>query len=198
MGGERSPKTSSLPSAGLNISAAPSTQYLLPDANAGVPTNSFPSLNTSPKCPPQVAHLISAPSKPACTGFTFSISTPANPVAKEGHPVPEWNFAALAKSGVAHPAQRNSPSRSSPSSMEEFGRSVPPCRRILYCDPLRIYAHSRSVLWTAYPSERLLLFIALEGAGFAAIMAAPAMLTEAFFRSDLLSTAPAASALLDE
>ena len=74
--------------------------------------------------------------------------TPGRAVAKEGQPVPESNLAADSKRGVRHPAQRNVPSLFSVSRMDEFGLSVPPLLRMLYCFPERTYCHSWSVLVT--------------------------------------------------
>jgi hypothetical protein len=86
------------------------------------------------------------------------------PSPNEGQPVPELNLVSLEYSGVPQPAQENVPLRFSLTKIEEFGRSVPPCRSTLYCAPDSTYAHSRSLRCTLYPSVLLLS----RGAGVAA------------------------------
>eukprot|EP00967_Tisochrysis_lutea_P133537 scaffold234561_cov30-Tisochrysis_lutea.AAC.1 len=93
-------------------------------------THNAPSLKTSPRCPPQPAQRSSEPRSTAVSELT--VSTPSSPFANEGHPVPDSNFCSASNSGVPQPAQTNVPARFSFTSGEEFGGSVPPCRRMKY------------------------------------------------------------------
>lgn len=83
------------------------------------------------------------------TGFASETSTPSSFAAKDGHPVPELNFAFDSKRGVSQAAHMKVPSRFSLTSGDEFGASVPPLRSMAYCCPESTYDHSRSLRWTS-------------------------------------------------
>lgn len=80
-----------------------------------------------------------------------------------GQPVPEWNFSFELNNGAPQPAQTNNPALSSPSSIEEYGASVPLCRKIKLCWGESICVHSVSVCWTSYPVVLDFVYLALAG-----------------------------------
>ena len=76
------------------------------DSKAGVPLKALPSLSTSPRWPPQLAHQSSEPR--AKEVKLVSVSTPTSAVANEGQPVLS-NLTKLSKRGALHPAQTKVP-----------------------------------------------------------------------------------------
>ena len=101
-----------------------------PDSKAGVPLKALPSLNTSPRWPPQSAHRSSEPR--AKEVKLVSVSTRKRRrergPARAQLPVPLSNLTKLSKRGALHPAQTKVPLRFSLSSGEE--RAVVPFRRV--------------------------------------------------------------------
>jgi len=147
-----SPYKDSDPSDGLKMRAYPSMQYRFPEVKATVPGNNFPSKKISPRCPPQLLHLTSAPATTIIATFALAgvFAPPSRVEAKDGQPVRLLNFASDANNGVLQPAQTNVPDRFSDSRIELKGRSVPPLRKMLYCAPLSMYIHSLSLYVTGY------------------------------------------------
>jgi hypothetical protein len=94
-----------------------------PDSKAGVPLKALPSLNTSPRWPPQSAHRSSEPR--AKEVKLVSVSTRKRRrergPARAQLPVPLSNLTKLSKRGALHPAQTKVPLRFSLSSGEEPG-----------------------------------------------------------------------------
>ena len=80
--GHRQTRVHRRPRAGTR--AAPSMHSTV-DSKAGVPLKALPSLSTSPRWPPQLAHQSSEPR--AKEVKLVSVSTPASAVANEGQPV---------------------------------------------------------------------------------------------------------------
>ena len=77
---------------------------------------------TCPRCPPQLVQVISV-RRPSASVVRLTASPMAS--SKLGQPVPLSNFSVDSNSGVSQPAHENVPERSSCSSAQEPGRSVP-------------------------------------------------------------------------
>src|SRR3989344_2717923 len=110
------------------------TQYLFP-VEVG------PSSKIWPKCEPQRAQVISVLSPPSprlrragipCNDSVWYSTAPDNALSKEGHPVPESNFAPEEKSGLPHALHSYVPSAFSCTYSPENGASVPFSRKTAY------------------------------------------------------------------